>query len=354
MKHIKTLIMTMLISMMIFVSIPIGVLASDIDTYTQMIESNTFYDVLAWNKAIFNQNPTDDESLAFFLLPSAEYDDNWKTNRVESDHPEIIRHVQSIINRIPRNQRTDYNIASAINTWVHNNIEYDFQHLYYEATNPYYQPPEGYDSALFTLRHRRGVCMGIANLSVGLLRAAGIPARVVGGDVISARADSSIPDDLFDLEVNHVWHEAFIDYRWIIMDAGFGFFDISIEEISEMFIYDIGFLFNVTPSQVIFPESITRVRDGMFAYNTRIERIVLAHGVTRIGRVAFLNCVNLTHIFIPSSVIYIGEYAFWNTPLLTIYGEANSYAELYAVRHGIPFVAVYTVSIYVDIFYYGV
>jgi hypothetical protein len=60
--------------------------------------------------------------------------------------------------------------------------------------------------------------------------------------------------------------------------------------------------------------------------------------VTSIGDEAFAYCTSLNIISIPTSVTFIGEYAFDECMGVTIYCEYGSYAQIYAVNKGIPFV----------------
>ncbi|MDQ1137911.1 transglutaminase-like putative cysteine protease [Microbacterium sp. SORGH_AS 1204] len=64
------------------------------------------------------------------------------------------------------------------------------------------------DTALDTLREREGVCRDYAHLTIALLRASGVPARLV-----SAFAPGLDPMDF------HAVVEAFVDGRWEVVDA---------------------------------------------------------------------------------------------------------------------------------------
>lgn len=64
------------------------------------------------------------------------------------------------------------------------------------------------DTALDTLRDRRGVCRDYAHVTIALLRASGVPARLV-----SAYAPGLDPMDF------HAVVEAFVDGRWEVVDA---------------------------------------------------------------------------------------------------------------------------------------
>jgi len=64
------------------------------------------------------------------------------------------------------------------------------------------------DTAVHTLLQRRGVCRDYAHLTAGLLRARGVPARLV-----SVYAPGLSPMDF------HAVVEAFVDDRWEVVDA---------------------------------------------------------------------------------------------------------------------------------------
>jgi hypothetical protein len=61
--------------------------------------------------------------------------------------------------------------------------------------------------------------------------------------------------------------------------------------------------------------------------------------VTSIGESAFRYCIELTTITIPDSVTSIGRSAFSKCKNLTIHVPAGSYAEKYAKKNKINFVA---------------
>lgn len=99
--------------------------------------------------------------------------------------------------------------------------------------------------------------------------------------------------------------------------------------------YDCSSLISIT-----IPNSVTRLGNVAFSWCTGLKSITLPNNLTGIGEGAFYGCESLTSITIPNSVTKIGEYAFDECPKLTIYGESGSYAERYAKKHGIPFVAL--------------
>ena len=70
-------------------------------------------------------------------------------------------------------------------------------------------------------------------------------------------------------------------------------------------------------------------------YDNSIVVVVLQNKVREIGEKAFMNCVNLRQIEIPNSVISIADDAFDGCTRLTIICSNGSYAQEYAVAHGI-------------------
>ncbi|MDH7576582.1 MAG: transglutaminase domain-containing protein [Bacillota bacterium] len=95
-----------------------------------------------------------------------------------------------------------------VHDWVAQNIAYDTQ-SYFSGNIPY-------RTALEVLQERLGVCEHYSKLAASLLRAAGIPAKVVYGYVRKAvegwqGISNGVP--------NHAWNEVFIGGRWVTMDV---------------------------------------------------------------------------------------------------------------------------------------
>lgn len=92
------------------------------------------------------------------------------------------------------------------------------------------------------------------------------------------------------------------------------------------------------------PKNIDDIPDQLFYGCESLTEIVIPDGVSKIHNSAFGECINLESAIIPSSVIMIadknaiGNDAFYGCDNLTIYGDANSEAEEYAQKYGIPFV----------------
>lgn len=127
------------------------------------------------------------------------------TTMVQSTSEEII----SLSKNLTSSAKTEYEAVQAILNWVSDNIKYT------------YNPPQ-YD-ALYTLKTGSGNCQNFAHLSMALLRAAGIPSRIVGG--ISLKRQWKVPVGSGNYLVQdmgqggHAWLEIyFIDLGWLSYD----------------------------------------------------------------------------------------------------------------------------------------
>lgn len=126
------------------------------------------------------------------------------TPMVQSNNEEIINLARSLT----ANARTEQDAVNAILNWVSDNVKYT------------YNPPQ-YD-AVFTMKTGTGNCQNFAHLSMALLRASGIPARIVGG--ISLKRQWKVPVESGFLvqdmgQGGHAWMEIlFPDLGWFSYD----------------------------------------------------------------------------------------------------------------------------------------
>lgn len=127
------------------------------------------------------------------------------TAMVQSEEQEIIDLARSLTN----GAATEYQAVSSVMNFVADNIKYTYN-------------PAKYD-ALDTLTNRSGNCQNFAHLSMALLRAAGIPARIVGG--ISLKQQWKVPIDAERSVVQgmgqggHAWMEVYFpDLGWLSYD----------------------------------------------------------------------------------------------------------------------------------------
>jgi hypothetical protein len=106
--------------------------------------------------------------------------------------------IMALAAEIVGDEKNSYEAARKVNRWVFENIEKQFT-------------PD-ISNALQTLHSKRGDCGEHAALSVALMRAAGIPSRIVAGLVYWP------PGDGFGY---HAWTETFVG-DWIMLDPSWG------------------------------------------------------------------------------------------------------------------------------------
>lgn len=70
--------------------------------------------------------------------------------------------------------------------------------------------------------------------------------------------------------------------------------------------------YNCDISSVVFPNTITRIKNSAFFGCGKLEAINLPNSVKYIGRYAFSNCSQITSLIIPNGVDTIEEYAFFS------------------------------------------
>ena len=111
---------------------------------------------------------------------------------------------------------------------------------------------------------------------------------------------------------------------------------------SSGFVIERGVLYSYFGSsgKVAIPSGVRMIGAEAFGFRCdKIKTVAIPATVTEICDGAFFDCCNLISVMIPDSVTGIGEGAFEDCPSLTIHAPAGSYAEKYAKKNNIPFVA---------------
>lgn len=119
--------------------------------------------------------------------------------------------IIDLANTITKDATSDYDKLLKVNNWVAQNIYYDW--------DSYLKGGHGRTDAYGTLANKKSVCQGYAELTQELLRAAGIPARLVTGHALGVSASGRGWDEVDHKNSNHAWNEAFVDDRWVILDT---------------------------------------------------------------------------------------------------------------------------------------
>jgi hypothetical protein len=279
-------------------------------------------EIYAHNLEIYSSQRTDEAARRYYLLPS---------EGVESGDAEII----ALAAELTADIESAYDKTRAIHDWVSGNIWYDW-----DVADG--KTERGDQSAVGTLKARRSVCVGYANLSVALLIAAGIPAKYVEG-----AADEFWTGANFEQDTNHAWTEALVDGRWLIMDATWdsgnaweggrktfssgphsGYFDISLKAFSydhridyywppmDMLVRDGVLVWYWGPGDDI-PDGVTEIGGSAFSYCVGLKSAVIPSGVTVIGSYAFMECVGLERVDIPNGVTALSKGVFQGCTALT-------------------------------------
>jgi hypothetical protein len=119
--------------------------------------------------------------------------------------------LRALAQQITDGANGDYDKVRRINDWVAQNIYYDMDSF---RSGQY-----GRVDAYGTYQSKRSVCQGYAELTTALLRAVGIPSRVVTGYALGVSASGSTWNEVDHRTANHAWNEAYADGRWVIFDT---------------------------------------------------------------------------------------------------------------------------------------
>ncbi len=92
-------------------------------------------------------------------------------------------------------------------------------------------------------------------------------------------------------------------------------------------------------TDITIPDSVTSIDYDAFRGCSALRNITLPKSLTEIGEQAFDCCHALTNITIPSTATNIGNNVFTQCEGITISGAADSCAQIYADKYGIPFSA---------------
>lgn len=132
-----------------------------------------------------------------------------------------------------------------------------------------------------------------------------------------------------------------------------GVTNIIVDADNPKYICEDGILYNIDKTEIIkflagkkleeytVPAEIKKIGERAFYECRELLSLKIEDGVEEIDSLAFCGCANLNTIEVPNSVNNIAENAFdcsgYN---LTIYGEKDSYIEVYAQVHNINFVDI--------------
>ncbi len=102
-------------------------------------------------------------------------------------------------------------------------------------------------------------------------------------------------------------------------------------------------------TEVVLPDSVTELGGDAFADCTSLTSLTLSKNMTETGSTIVIGCKKLETLVIPGNITKVdplgittskNETFRGNYPNLTIYGEPNSAADLYAFERDIPFAVI--------------
>jgi hypothetical protein len=127
-----------------------------------------------------------------------------KSDQIPVDNAEIRQKAAELV----KNSKTEFEAVQNILTWV-------IDHMQYVLT-----PPE-YD-ALYSLQNGKGNCQNYSHLAAALLRASGIPVRIVNGITLKEPYNVKVGTQILTLNMaqgRHSWIEVFFpDLGWMPFD----------------------------------------------------------------------------------------------------------------------------------------
>lgn len=137
-------------------------------------------------------------------IPTAEKAYLGSSEQVPTNNQEIV----SLARRLTANSRTEFDAVQQILTWV-------VDHMQYVLT------PQSYD-AMYSYRTGKGNCQNYSHLSAALMRAVGIPARIVNGITLKEPYDVRTSRGVYTLRMaqgRHSWIEVYFpDLGWVPFD----------------------------------------------------------------------------------------------------------------------------------------
>jgi len=126
------------------------------------------------------------------------------TEQVPVDDPEIKYKAQELV----KEARTQFDAVQKILSWI-------IDHMQYVLT------PQEY-GALYSLRNGKGNCQNYSHLAAALMRASGIPVRIVNGITLKRPYDVKIENSVLTLNMaqgRHSWIEVYFpDLGWMPFD----------------------------------------------------------------------------------------------------------------------------------------
>lgn len=151
-----------------------------------------------------------------------------------------------------------------------------------------------------------------------------IPARLFYGC-------SNLSEIKYSNTVKKIGTDAFTGTKWLLDQK---------EKGSYVVINNILVDGSIASGNAVLPSTVKIINQYALYGNSFVNSIIIPDTCTSIGSLAFAYCENLMAVYIPPQVNEIKDNAFYGCKKLTaIYGKSGSFAEEYATKHGISFIA---------------
>ncbi len=195
--------------------------------YDSILKQNQKADKAANKRKVSKYKSTSLSDFAYMCMK------NPKTNKTATVTKAKVKYFKKVADSITKGAGSDYEKARKIYEYVGENFYYDnlaFSKKQYQYVDPY-QNLKNLRSNIKSANSVKGdgqakvatTCIGYAAMVVALCRAEGIPARVANGhhlELSTTYNNWTTENKRGDItSVDHWWAEAYVDGRWIIIDA---------------------------------------------------------------------------------------------------------------------------------------
>lgn len=180
-------------------------------SYTSFILSSVVIEVTKTGIS-FAPSPVYGQNLRFYKGNQIREQDSELTlkTRLNSQNTDKIKALAA---EITKDCGSDYEKLQAIHDWVAANIYYDLDYFSDKTTITNID-------TMSVLENRYAVCSGYSNLLKDLISASGIPCKQVVGFAIGITTEGGWENvDIDAAYPNHVWNEAYVDGRWVLIDV---------------------------------------------------------------------------------------------------------------------------------------
>ena len=183
-----------------------------VTVYTKTYTDSSYWGYSWDDISVINQNGEYRFSSSLVLEHNLDIMSRW-VNPESGRSGNVAEEFVELSNQIVGDETDDYKKIYLLNYWVAENIYYDYDYYYGKSKELYYSAEE-------VMAARRSVCGGYANFLQKLIQAQGIPCIQVTTYSAGASTKGYFDETNYMItSSNHAHVEAFVDGRWVTMDA---------------------------------------------------------------------------------------------------------------------------------------